>query len=323
MNKSNNVREVWLDLIKGIGILLVVIGHIATNEVRDLIYLFHMPLFFLISGYLYKSNSLKIYFKKKFYQLIIPYFSFLIVLLLPYIFKLSFEMNTNELIQLIFDSLKGGVWLKGWFSVFWFVTCLFIVQQVYNLMFNYLNGYLIHVVILFSCAFAYINMFLFPSLHFFWGANVAFMALLFFYIGHIVSEQGLKKYLFSKKIFLLSIVSCFFSLWLLGIYSVDYKFAIYGPFLVGISVSVLSVLILANIANVLSACRLIRIPISYLGMSSLTIMFLHQPIQISLKYFQFTGLLLLTVLTVIICLICHYLINLFGVTRLAFLGITK
>ena len=56
-------RESWIDVCKGIAIILVVIGHIesvyridmsALIVVHDFVYSFHMPLFLLISGYLSK-----------------------------------------------------------------------------------------------------------------------------------------------------------------------------------------------------------------------------------------------------------------------------
>lgn len=41
----------WIDIAKGIGIILVVIGHtIGSQRVNDIIYTFHMPLFFIL-GY--------------------------------------------------------------------------------------------------------------------------------------------------------------------------------------------------------------------------------------------------------------------------------
>lgn len=42
-----------LDILKGIGIILVVVGHMIGNQlyIRPWIYAFHMPLFFMVSGY--------------------------------------------------------------------------------------------------------------------------------------------------------------------------------------------------------------------------------------------------------------------------------
>lgn len=68
-------REYWVDFLKGITIILVVLGHcdIPAVQIRPvalptIIYLFHMPLFFMISGYLdnsHRENSLWTVVKKK------------------------------------------------------------------------------------------------------------------------------------------------------------------------------------------------------------------------------------------------------------------
>ncbi len=46
----------WIDLAKGIAILLVIIGHTVKFDsmTRNFIFSFHMPLFFVLSGYTYK-----------------------------------------------------------------------------------------------------------------------------------------------------------------------------------------------------------------------------------------------------------------------------
>lgn len=59
-------REAWLDSLKGFAILLVILGHVLSGyldaaafpgaytsfyTIRTWIYSFHMPLFFLISGF--------------------------------------------------------------------------------------------------------------------------------------------------------------------------------------------------------------------------------------------------------------------------------
>lgn len=88
MNKLHRLR--MMDIAKGIAIILVVIGHaipdastrngIASPSLKiifDLIYSFHMPLFFLISGYFVNTLIAKedVYtsIKKKFQRLMVPY----------------------------------------------------------------------------------------------------------------------------------------------------------------------------------------------------------------------------------------------------------
>ena len=79
MKKRNSI----IDIAKGIGIALVILGHITDNsDCKQLIYMFHMPLFFFISGisfkYSYtKDSSFKKFFRKKIKSIMIPYFIFL------------------------------------------------------------------------------------------------------------------------------------------------------------------------------------------------------------------------------------------------------
>ena len=51
-------RIIWLDYLKAIGILLVIIGHCALPpNLRKFIYSFHMPLFFFAGGLTLKMTS--------------------------------------------------------------------------------------------------------------------------------------------------------------------------------------------------------------------------------------------------------------------------
>ena len=52
-------RDLRYDVMKGIGILLMMLGHIPVEGmVYKWIYSFHMPMFFLISGYLTKNTAM-------------------------------------------------------------------------------------------------------------------------------------------------------------------------------------------------------------------------------------------------------------------------
>ncbi len=49
----------YIDALRGFGIILVVLGHLhfGHNMLHQYIYAFHMPLFFLVSGYLYRAPA--------------------------------------------------------------------------------------------------------------------------------------------------------------------------------------------------------------------------------------------------------------------------
>ena len=76
-------RQPWIDIAKGIGITAVVLGH-SGSSIAYYLYWFHMPLFFIISGYLFKPHedwaTLSNWLYKRTCQLLIPYLSFLIII---------------------------------------------------------------------------------------------------------------------------------------------------------------------------------------------------------------------------------------------------
>lgn len=82
-------RLYYLDALKGILIILVILGHSIQYMIMDyqydvlfrVIYSFHMPLFFLISGFLtYKGRYDAFMVKNRFVQCIIPFVSWAFLL---------------------------------------------------------------------------------------------------------------------------------------------------------------------------------------------------------------------------------------------------
>ncbi|MBQ7276495.1 MAG: hypothetical protein IJS58_04510 [Bacilli bacterium] len=55
-------RNIGMDIAEGIGILLMILGHVHISElvINHLIYAFHMPLFFIISGFFIKLRILEL-----------------------------------------------------------------------------------------------------------------------------------------------------------------------------------------------------------------------------------------------------------------------
>ena len=57
MEEESRIR--WLDAARGYGILLVIFAHVDYSFLRGIIYTFHMPLFFFLSGYVFEREDQK------------------------------------------------------------------------------------------------------------------------------------------------------------------------------------------------------------------------------------------------------------------------
>ncbi len=129
-------RDKTIDIAKGIGIVLVVWGHtMAACPFRQEIYLFHMPLFFILSGYCFteKKNSLSEILKKNIRAYLIPYIVFFIILLSAFV---AMRTATGT-----FDRsfISWGIlfYPYGVVTALWFLLSLFEVRVAYELMCYY------------------------------------------------------------------------------------------------------------------------------------------------------------------------------------------
>lgn len=129
-------RLEWVDAAKGWGIILVVIAHVWTRGgVRDSIYAFHMPLFFILSGYMSKPRAMAEFLPKQARAMLLPYAAFLVSLAL---FDWGFETWRGN--HPIFHGWRDAAWrmamggseLRGPFTIFWFVPALFFGRLVWN-----------------------------------------------------------------------------------------------------------------------------------------------------------------------------------------------
>ena len=74
-----HMRYGYIDILKGIGVVLMILGHMhfCDDIFNKYIFGFHMPLFFIISGFLYqKPDSIHDTLVKKSKTLLVPYLFF-------------------------------------------------------------------------------------------------------------------------------------------------------------------------------------------------------------------------------------------------------
>ena len=191
-------RDLPIDIAKGIAIFSVVLAHIDTGLKSQIIYLFHMPFFFITSGYFHRIDRDEIgYLRKKCTSLLVPYFVYLLIFNIPLIFEFSIEALQGpsvETFKILFGYLArllhGGYLLKGSVGVFWFVTCLFLTQQL----FNFIGVRVNNEKRLFAIAIALYIVSMMDQLspgHLVlpWAANVVFGAFFFYALGSIYGEQ--------------------------------------------------------------------------------------------------------------------------------------
>lgn len=124
--------------MKGFGILFVVFAHVLRNNgiITNAFYIFHMPLFFIVSGYLIKYEkqcSFVEYLKKKMKGIMCPYFifailSFLYWFLLERKFRGGEHLTDTGIVKNIFLNIflmkvDGNLLLPN--VVLCFLPCLF------------------------------------------------------------------------------------------------------------------------------------------------------------------------------------------------------
>jgi fucose 4-O-acetylase-like acetyltransferase len=143
MNTQN--RDNAIDIAKGIGILLVIVGHTgglpADTYIHHFIYSFHMPLFFILGGFLFKPSNIGTHIRKDAKRL-----------LLPYVFSVFLLTLWFVILGIKYDNY-GMVWRTlqtGWFGsgqyhaspiwgdyptigMIWFLLAMFWCRVTYNM----------------------------------------------------------------------------------------------------------------------------------------------------------------------------------------------
>ncbi len=132
----------YLDLTKGIGIFLVVLGHatFVNEKVITWVFSFHMPLFFIVSGILlakkdFSQITMREFLYGKLETMIVPYLFFSISYSLIDILSVYFK-------QISMRDLKINLICTGTFSgsgPLWFLTTLFFCEILFVFLVKHLG----------------------------------------------------------------------------------------------------------------------------------------------------------------------------------------
>lgn len=122
-----NRRLLYVDALKGFTILLVVLGHVlqvrynTDNLLYRYIHSFHMPLFMFLSGYVSYRVMAWGNIGKRFLQLIIPFFSYIVITYFINCPDISFRSLGDYITKIILRPDYG----------LWFLWALFFINTVF------------------------------------------------------------------------------------------------------------------------------------------------------------------------------------------------
>lgn len=124
-------RIEWIDIAKGIGIILVIAGHTISLTHSYPIYAFHMPLFFFLSGLVAKEKvySFIEYAGIKAKQLLKPWaiidtISFAVCLMIP---EWRYNLSIHQIILDFYTSNTNNIQN----SSLWYLVCFYMVLLIY------------------------------------------------------------------------------------------------------------------------------------------------------------------------------------------------
>lgn len=132
-------RIAWIDITKGLLIILVVLGHSSIQDLPAVVInSFHMSAFFVLAGITYRNENLvfKSFFIKKFRALLLPYLMFALILLLYFLCKkvlfegYSFDFLSGLISIVVPVSGRTSTSVYG----LWFFPCLFLAEIILYLL---------------------------------------------------------------------------------------------------------------------------------------------------------------------------------------------
>lgn len=286
----------YVDLAKGIGIILVVLGHLEFISVplHYFITSFHMPMFFIISGMLLQitneeEKDMKTILKRKFNRMMVPYISFSILYF--FIGILYIQLKGFSSWKPVWDNLYLSICLYG-VSVLWFLPAIFfgeimflfirkhfshvltaIIVLVLNIIMYFLNNGEKYLYALYS------ETPLYSRLHYVIAAFLCpFFSMAFICIGYYIYSLLKGRKIFAMREFLLGIVFMGITVCLSQVNGgVDLHFLVFSNIFLYFTTAVLGSM------GVILICRALEhfshtIPyriIEYYGVNSLIVMATH------------------------------------------------
>lgn len=186
-------RIEWIDIAKGIAIILVIIGHTFTSGGAPwkAIFTFHMPLFFILAGVTFKVKDWKVLLPTSAKRLLVPFI--LMFLLLTLISNPELYMHPRQLIEKLIFALAYQPKQLPWHvdieyvGAIWFLFCMFVARIYLNALLKISERFKLPVLAQFIivCVLAYIGVLIGRNILVPFLLDTALVAMMFMYFGYL------------------------------------------------------------------------------------------------------------------------------------------
>ena len=299
-----NQRLAWIDIAKGIGIILIVLGHnyVSLHQKQMLfriIFSFHIPLFFFLSGIFFNPQyNTKTLLQRRFNSLIRPYFATCIIYV-----HLKLVLDKHFSISSAFSVVAGAVYSTDtylFWAPLWFITCLFATQLFFKKMWHFLyrlrlvwarvtvvSGVLVigiltmkHLWHAAPPACLKIGLLSEGLQGLPWSVDVVLVSAFFYYLGYECMQSKIDMDLVAWYLPLFSIL-LFLILHLIFPYTIDLNMRRYDNILICTIEAILGIYIVLSLSHLISKGNYsyIKDILSLLGNRSIIILLFHYPLQ--------------------------------------------
>lgn len=223
-------RLEWLDFLKFVAMLAVIVGHTVFRSgteteqlVRGLIYSVHMPLLFFLAGVTFKpSRTVQDFLtkvKKSAGQLILP---IIVILVIRAILSVLLGEVEVSLLKFVFQRIIAFLFTSGIrvhlfgrtiqpAGMVWFLMVLFWARLLLDLLYQFFSEKVVGLLMLLSLLSGY---FISTIIWLPFSLDIVLVVLPLLYIAHYLSRKG--KFNQSRKLALVYGL-IFFTVWLLGV----------------------------------------------------------------------------------------------------------
>lgn len=190
-------RDESIDIIKGIGILLVLIGH-TTDYGRKFIYQFHMPLFFFISGILYKDKydikPIKL-IERRIKSLYIPFVTYNLFFLFMHNIFINIGVYEDSKYYSLKEIVSRGINIlllsasEPLTGPLWFVSALFVTNIIFVLYKYFTNKFFYKFKEEFLLLLIILTLIVGINTDIKRGVSIGMVGLLFYYLGYLYKRN--------------------------------------------------------------------------------------------------------------------------------------